>query len=80
MIVRVRYFSSVRERIGKQYDNFDVGDKISVKDLKELIKKRYPQVFDKYPIIVSINYKYSEDDEIIRKGDEISLMPGISGG
>ncbi|TDH72680.1 hypothetical protein CCR75_002755 [Bremia lactucae] len=83
MEIKVLYFASVREEIGVREEILEIVDTgiVTLASLRGLLIKMYPHVA---AIIESIalacNLEYSEDDMALQNGDEVALIPPISGG
>ena len=80
MKVRVRFFASFREKIQREYEDFELNGNATVKDLQEKIAETHPGVFDGARAMVSVNYSYAEPGQEISEGDELAVMPLASGG
>ena len=55
----------------------------SVKNLIELVNKRYPKIgelIQKKKILVSVNQEIAHEDTKVREGDEVALLPPFAGG
>ena len=81
MKIRVKLFASYREALNK--DEIDVGieEGSDVSALIEVIKKNYPELgILTETVIVSINKEYAEYNTLLKNGDEVALLPPVSGG
>lgn len=83
MRVKVLYFAQVRELAnGKHFEEKEVAEKTSVAELVSTILMTYP---DSKPLIkkgitVSINYKVANGSDLLSDGDEVALLPPVTGG
>lgn len=84
MKITVKYFSWVRVKIQKSHDHFEFPDIITFSKLKkELINKNsfYDEIFKDSSIKFFLNLKEIADENIlINDGDEIALLPPVTGG
>ena len=84
MKVTIKYFSWVRVKIQKSHDIFEFSDKITFSKLKnELINKNsfYDEVFKDSSIKYFLNLnEITEENILINDGDEIALLPPVTGG
>lgn len=81
MIVKVLYFASTKEITGKSNEFFEIEDGLKVKDLKEKLTSRYASInFERNCIKIAVNKRYCNDDMELKEGDEVALIPPISGG
>jgi molybdopterin synthase catalytic subunit len=80
MHLSVRLFASVREAIGEPSLTVELPEGATVSSLTQEIRARFPQVRDLPPAMVSVNYEYAAEDHPLREGDQIALIPPVSGG
>ena len=84
MKVTIKYFSWVRVKIKKSHDIFEFPDDITFSKLKnELINKNffYDEIFKDKSIKYFLNLKeITEEDIQINDGDELALLPPVTGG
>lgn len=52
----------------------------TVADLKQFLLKKYPQLTGLRSLFIAVNSHYGEDDLLLDEGDEIALIPPVSGG
>lgn len=52
----------------------------SVAELKEYLGKSYPEFRKLSSLAVAVNSEYAEDSVLLEKGDEIAIIPPVSGG
>jgi molybdopterin converting factor subunit 1 len=81
MRVVVKFFSSYKEAVGASKAELDVEDGITVGALVEKLKGDNPNLAKLTDeIVVSVNLEYSLFDKVLTEGDEIALLPPVSGG
>ncbi|EGZ10235.1 hypothetical protein PHYSODRAFT_523017 [Phytophthora sojae] len=84
--VKVLYFASAREEIGLREEKLQLpvdGDKNSatLASLRRVLVDKYPHAAATIEsITLARNLEYSEDDSPLDDGDEVALIPPISGG
>ena len=81
----IKYFSWIKEHIGKSEEQIELPDHI--KNVYELIKylneidEKYNLIFDKKELIkIAVNKTYSSFDTNIKDNDEIAFFPPVTGG
>lgn len=75
----VRAFGIAREIIGeRQY--FVATDGRTVGELRTLLMLKFPQLTTLRSLMVAVNNVYASDDQPLTAGDEIALIPPVSGG
>ncbi len=85
--VRVRYLFWLKTRIGVAEETYDLQEP-SLKKLVEEIIHKHPNVAElignvlneNNPIIVTVNGRSTNKDEVLRNGDTVTFMPPVSGG
>ncbi|MEM3396112.1 MAG: molybdopterin converting factor subunit 1 [Thermoplasmata archaeon] len=79
MKVTVKYFAGLRDIAGKENEKIEVKEKIRIRELLGIIYKKYPDM-KQAEIIVAKNRAYADENEVVEEGDEIALLPPVSGG
>ncbi|MFQ5970426.1 MAG: molybdopterin converting factor subunit 1 [Nitrososphaerales archaeon] len=79
--VRVKFFASSREIIGKNEIILRLKNRTTVGDLRRMIFEMYPELSSKkIPFVIAVNHKVADDSTIIGHLDEVALLPPVSGG
>lgn len=82
MIVEVRLFASLRQRADADSVEIELADGACVRDaIKEVSRRpglRAP--IDKLKIVMAVNREYAHMDVVLHEGDELALIPPVSGG
>jgi len=79
MCVNVRLFASYREAAGTSRLATPLPRGARVADLVELLSVRLPGL-KKAPGMVAVNHTYVNADFSLTDGDEVALIPPVSGG
>ena len=78
MRVRVLYFGMLKEIAGKDAEELQLPEGSTVADL---LDRCAPQVADHRDVLaVALNLEYASASEPLRDGDEVGLLPPVSGG
>ncbi|MGB2956690.1 MAG: molybdopterin converting factor subunit 1 [Anaerolineales bacterium] len=81
MNLTVRFFATLKDRVGASTVKIDVPAAASVESLLSTLVKEYPALEDLLPsVIVAVNQKFSDPDQVLSPGDEIVVFPPVSGG
>ena len=81
MLITVKCFAWAREVTGEDDIELDVPEIGTVKDLRASLAQKYPVFFAKMEsIAVSVNQEFAGDSHAVAAGDELALIPPISGG
>ena len=77
----VRLFALYRERAGASLVTVDLPDGSCVGDLTAAVRADYPRLAPpEVRIVVAVNAEYADDDQLLQPGDEVCLIPPVSGG
>ena len=81
MTVRLRFFAALRERIGRSELEVALADGARVADAWAMICQQHPQVeMMGGAMSFALNHEYVERDHLLAHGDELALIPPVSGG
>ncbi len=81
MRVKIRFFAAYREIAGRSEDQIQLGEGATVGDAMKILRSRYPRLaFLTDPIATSVNRNYSTEDTVLKEGDEVAILPPVSGG
>lgn len=80
MKCRIKAFGISREIIGSKLLEIEVPEGYPVSDLKKDLFKKYPTLVKLRSLYVAVNNEYAEEQSVLREGDEIALIPPVSGG
>jgi molybdopterin synthase catalytic subunit len=81
MRVRVLLFAALREAVGAKELFLEVGDGACVQDALDQLETEHP-VLEKYRgrVLVSVNRERLSMDTPLHEGDEVAVLPPVSGG
>ena len=74
--VRVRLFAGLRERAGADELELELPDGARVGDALEQVRALTQGV----PVVLAVNHEYADPDAPLHGGDEVALIPPVSGG
>ncbi len=67
--------------MGKEEVEIEVDDGMDIKGFLDVLKKAHPELGNlSETLIVSVNKEYATYDTILKNGDEVGLLPPVSGG
>lgn len=86
--VIVKYMLWIRDKIGIDKEEYVLKDGSVLKDLFETLSRKYidlAKYFEKpldkeNPLIILVNNKKQDYGYVFRDGDEVIIMPPVSGG
>ena len=77
-MIKVLLFAHLQEKVGQEIIEISLAS-TTVKELKELIGKRY-QLGTLEHVMVAVNEEYALDQDIIHTDDVVAFIPPVSGG
>lgn len=77
--MEIKVFAGIKEKVDASTIEIPVGDSITVDDLKERIFIDYPEL-DGEVFQVAVNETFEKNDFVIKEGDDVALIPPVSGG
>lgn len=81
MNVRVRLFASFREAVGSSTLAWDAPDGARVSEVVAALRDTYPALGPAVgQAMLAVNQEYVGPDLTLRDGDELALIPPVSGG
>ncbi|MBT2163289.1 MoaD/ThiS family protein [Zobellia barbeyronii] len=80
--MEVLLFGIAKDIVGRSSFRFEEGDEMpkSVSELKQKLNNSFPDFGKLSSLAVAVNSEYAEDAKILSKGDEIAIIPPVSGG
>jgi MoaE-MoaD fusion protein len=81
MRVRILFFGSLKEMVGKSADLIDLPEGASVRDALARYESQIPRLKESLPsLALAVNQQYAGPDTPLRESDEVALLPPVSGG
>ena len=81
MVIRLRFFASVRERLGMTETLWQGSDRETVGTIWEALKPSHPELVPmEKSLAFAVNEEYVGKDYPLKDNDELALLPPVSGG
>lgn len=82
MRVHIRLFSVLRERAGSGGIDLELDDGATVADALESLRRTGPlaDLIGELPVVLAVNHDYAGPTMPLAAGDELALIPPVSGG
>lgn len=77
MTVHVRYFASLRDRVGRAENRLDVADGLTVAGVWAALHREMPLPPN---VLAAVNMEYAGLEHAVRDGDEVAFFPPVTGG
>jgi molybdopterin converting factor subunit 1 len=78
MVVRIRLFAQLRERAGSGELSLELPEGARVRDA--LAADAVASLAAGLPLVMAVNREYADEDAPLSAGDELALIPPVSGG
>lgn len=77
MAITVRYFASLKDRMGREQDQLEPDRAATVAEVWSVISQgqAWPE-----RILCAVNLEYARPDTPVHDGDEVGFFPPVSGG
>ncbi len=81
MRVSVLFFGMLKDVAGKARDSIDLHEGASIRDLLAHYEAQIPRLKESLPsVALAVNQEYASPDTKLQPGDQIALLPPVSGG
>jgi len=77
--VKARFFASHSEIVGRREMEVELRDGATVSDLLQTLTAEYPKLLGR-SFLLAVNRQYVGLERKLKEGDEVALIPPISGG
>jgi molybdopterin converting factor subunit 1 len=81
MKVHIRLFAGLHDLLGERNVTLELSDGATVADLRDQLSRQYPVITPYLPTLVcAVDEEYVTPDHALRDGDDVALIPPVSGG
>ncbi len=81
MHIKLRFFASLRERLGRSEDSCEVPEGATVRTVWEALKREHPALIEvERSLAFAVAQEYVDGDHPLRDNDELAFIPPVSGG
>lgn len=81
MKARVKLFARLGDLAGTRETEVELGEGITVGDVYTILCRRYPSLAGmERSLMFAVNTEYVTPEHPVRDGDEVALIPPVSGG
>ena len=77
MSIKVRYFASLKERVGRSEDTLAAQEAQTVQAVWRHLN---PQMAMPEAVLAAVNMEYVGWDALVKDGDELAFFPPVTGG
>lgn len=80
MTLKILTFGIARDIIGGSTFSIELTEGSTAEDLKKEILALYPRFISLSSLMIAVNAEYGNSETTLHEGDEIALIPPVSGG
>lgn len=81
MRIQVLFFGQLKDLTGRSSETLPLADRATLSDVLQHYGDKFPAIQKLSPsLALSINREYASQDAPLRDGDEVALLPPVSGG
>ncbi len=81
MHIKLRFFASLRERLGRSEDSCEVPEGATVRTVWETLKQEHPTLVEvERSLAFAVAQEYVDGDHPLHDNDELAFIPPVSGG
>jgi MoaE-MoaD fusion protein len=81
MLIRVLFFGLLKDLVGRSTETVELPEGARLQELLAHYAAQFPRLGEMLPALaLSVNQEYSRGDRPLRAGDEVALLPPVSGG
>lgn len=80
MTLEILTFGIARDIIGSSVFKIELTEGATVDGLKRQILEQYPRFIALSSLMIAVNAEYGNETTVLKEGDEIALIPPVSGG
>jgi molybdopterin converting factor subunit 1 len=82
MVVHVRLFAMLRERAGRESVEVELDEGATVEDALDALGRQHglDDLIARLPVAMAVNRDYAQENQLLTEGDELALIPPVSGG
>jgi len=77
MSIKVRYFASLKDIVGRTGDELQVSESVSA---RKVWLELNPEIAIPNTLLVAVNLEYVNLDAPVKDGDELAFFPPVTGG
>ena len=78
--MKVLAFGIVKDIFSNSMVDVDLKDDATIDELKALLEEKYPRLNQLGSYMIAVNNEYASGNEVIHEGDEVAIIPPVSGG
>lgn len=80
MKVKILAFGIAKDIVGGKSGEMEFSENATIAEVKSALTDKYPDFEQLRKFSIAVNESYQEDQYVIKEGDELVIIPPVSGG
>ncbi|MFA9496364.1 MAG: MoaD/ThiS family protein [Candidatus Bathyarchaeota archaeon] len=80
MRIKVTYYGQFRDITGLDEEEIEAKVGVTVVELRDQVREKYPRIAEKREILVAINNSFAPLETVVKQDDKVTFFPPVSGG
>ena len=80
MRIKVTYYGQFRDITGLNEEEMETKDGVTVVELRDQVREKYPRIAEKREVLVAINNSFVPLETVVKQDDKVAFFPPVSGG
>ena len=80
MKIKLLAFGIAKDIVGGSSSEIEIREKATISDVKDSLSASYPAFEQLRKFSIAVNESYQEDSYTVEEGDELVIIPPVSGG
>jgi molybdopterin converting factor subunit 1 len=80
MTIKIRAFGYAGDVIGSRSFDLDMNEGATTQHVRQHLEFSYPALKDLLQMSIAVNQSYITEDVQLKHGDEVAIIPPVSGG
>ena len=80
MKIKILLFGIATDLLATSALDFEVSKRCSVRDLKNNLLLKYPQLKKIQSYAIAVNEAYANEEDVLKENDIVAIIPPVSGG
>ena len=81
MTVRIQCFAQLRDRLGQSELSVTLPRASTAREVLHALRERYPSAAPLLGVSrLAVNWEYVSEERLLHDGDEVAIIPPVSGG
>ncbi len=73
-------FGIAKEILGQQQIEWSIASNATIEDFKQSLFEKHPELKELAKVSFAVNEAYCKDHQLLSDGDEVAIIPPVSGG